>query len=124
MASNDSTWQTVTVKPWLLLALIAACEQKVAGGSADGAQLYQSVCAACHGAKGKPDAAMVARLAVKDLTSAVVRERMTAASVEKQVRDGSTNKLMPAFAGALTDEQIIAVAVYVASSAFVHQAAK
>ena len=38
--------------------------------------------------------------------------------VENQVRNGSQNKLMPAFAGALSDDQISAVAAYVASAGF------
>jgi mono/diheme cytochrome c family protein len=118
MASNDSTWHIVTVKPWILLAFVAGCEQQVAGGSSDGAQIYQSICAACHGAKGKPDASMVARLNVRDLTSVELRARITPKLVEGQVRKGSDNKLMPAFEGALTDEQIRAVAAYVASSEF------
>jgi mono/diheme cytochrome c family protein len=38
--------------------------------------------------------------------------------IEAQVRNGSANKLMPAFGGAITDDQIKAVAEYVASSDF------
>ena len=105
------------------VAFVASgCEQgKVAGGRADGAQIYQSICAACHGAKGKPDASNVARLGVKDLTSNELRGRITPALVEQQVRRGSQNKLMPSFEGAITDEQIRAVAVFVASSEFLDQ---
>src|SRR3970040_241958 len=101
MAVKDSTWHIETVKLWILLAFIAGCEQEVAGGSADGPQIYQSICAACHGAKGKPDAAMVARLNVRDLTSAELRSRITPKLVEAQIRKGSDNKLMPSFEGAL-----------------------
>ena len=98
-------------------AAVIACS-KPAGGSTDGAAVFGSVCAACHGPTGKPDATMVARLGVKDLTDPALRPTLTAAHVEAQVRHGSANKLMPALEGALTDAQIKAVAAHVASPAF------
>lgn len=108
------------MKLWIALALyLAGCEKgRVAGGSADGVQLFQSICASCHGPTGKPTEANVARLGVKDLTAPELRARVTPELVEKQVREGSKNKLMPAFEGALTDEQIKAVAAFVASPKF------
>jgi mono/diheme cytochrome c family protein len=117
MAGKHSTWQKLTVKAWILLALLAACDKGAAGGS-DGAQVYQNMCATCHGPNGKPTEAMVARMNVRDLTSQVLRGRITAALVEQQVRKGSPNKLMPSFEGALSDEQIKAVSEYVASPGF------
>lgn len=115
---------STVVKVWILLAFMAAagCERGAAvGTSTDGAQIYQSVCATCHGADGKPTAAMEARLGVRDLTSAEFRSRATPALVEGQVRNGSTNKLMPAFGGAISDDQIKAVSAYVASSELVRR---
>lgn len=81
--------------------------------------MFASLCASCHGPDGRPPAAMVARLGVRDLTAAEFRARVTPGLVEQQVRTGSKNKLMPAFAGALDDAQITAVAAYVASPQFV-----
>ncbi|HEY5949173.1 MAG TPA: cytochrome c [Kofleriaceae bacterium] len=121
MASKHSTWQNVTVKPWLLLVFVVACDKAGAGSGTDGAQLYQSTCAMCHGPKGKPSEAMVARLNVRDLTSQELRARITPALVEAQIRNGSQNKLMPSFEGALNDEQIKALAAYVASASFLQQ---
>ena len=106
------------------LAAIAAvgamsgCEQQVAGGSTNGSKVFQSICAACHGVAGKPSEANIARLGVKDLTAPELRERITPQLVEDQVRHGSKNKLMPAFEGALTEEQIKSVAAYVSSPQF------
>lgn len=120
MARKHSTWQKLTVKAWILLALLGACDKGAATGS-DGAQLYQNMCATCHGPKGKPTEAMVARLSVRDLTSQELRARITPALVEAQVRKGSPNKLMPSFEGALSDEQITAIAAYVASPGFLQQ---
>lgn len=123
MARDHSTWHERPVKlaSLLAIAVLAACDKGAgvaAGSSTDGAEIYRSVCAACHGAEGKPDDAMRARLAVRDLTGPEFRARATVTLVESQVRNGSQNKLMPAFGGALTDEQIKAVASYVASPTF------
>lgn len=109
---------------WIRAAFVvavAACDKgagQAASGATDGAQIYQSLCATCHGPDGVPSATMRARLDVRDLTSAEFRARATPALVEQQVRNGSKNKLMPAFAGALDDAQIKAVSEYVASAQF------
>ena len=105
----------------VVLLLTAACSTDPTGGSGDGAIVFQSMCASCHGLSGKPPGAMVARLGVRDLTDPMVRRTLTAAHVEHQVQSGSKNKLMPSFAGALTAEQIKAVAAYVVSSGFVER---
>jgi mono/diheme cytochrome c family protein len=97
---------------------LAACGNQV-GDSAGGAEVFAKMCAACHGPTGKPEAAMVARLGVHDLTAPDFRTKVTPALVEHQVREGSQNKLMPSFTGAITDEQIRAVAAYVAGAGFV-----
>ncbi|HEX3474877.1 MAG TPA: cytochrome c [Kofleriaceae bacterium] len=114
------------MKSWLLAAAVAAavaggsaCNRDPAGGAVDGATVYSMLCATCHGPDGRPSAAMVARLAVRDLTAPELRARIAASGpglVEQQVRHGS--KLMPAFEGAISDAQIRAVAAYVASPGF------
>ena len=100
------------------LFLVAACNDPT-GGSKDGAKVFQTTCATCHGMAGKPEQAMVARLNVRDLTDPEFRKKVSKDLVEKQVRTGSVNKLMPSFVGALSDEQIEAVARYVSSPDFV-----
>lgn len=101
----------------LLLAVVAACNGDASGGSVEGPAIFQSMCSTCHGPTGKPPEAMAVR-GIKDLTSPELRARVTPALVEHQVRNGSENKLMPAFEGVLKDEQIKAVAAYVASPTF------
>jgi mono/diheme cytochrome c family protein len=99
-------------------ATLAGCNNDPAGGAKDGAAVFGMLCASCHGPDGHPPAAMVARLNVRDLTAPDFRARVTPALVEQQIRRGSTNKLMPSFEGAITDDQIRAVAAFVASPHF------
>jgi mono/diheme cytochrome c family protein len=104
----------------LFLAAFAAltlgsCSGKVASGSVDGKEVFAAACANCHGPEGTPPPSMAAQLGVRDLRSAEFRARATVALIEHQVRAGSPNKLMPAFAGALGEEQIRAVAEHVAA---------
>jgi mono/diheme cytochrome c family protein len=106
------------VKAILLVAALAACNGDPAGSATGGAQVFASVCATCHGPKGKPTESRVQVMNVRDLTAPEFRARVTPQLVEAQVRSGSKNMIMPSFQGTLTDEQIKAVAAYVASPAF------
>jgi mono/diheme cytochrome c family protein len=105
----------VAITAIALVVVIAAagCQAEVAGGKADGAEVFNTICARCHGETGKPPAQMAQALAVRDLTSPQFKQRATLELVKKQVRDGSDNKIMPAFASSLTPAQIDAVAAYV-----------
>lgn len=96
-----------------------ACGSPVPADSKDGMAIFGAYCASCHGVDGRPPAAMVARLGVKDLTNPELRRRITPELVEHQIRRGSENKLMPSFESVIHDVQIKAVAAWVASPAFV-----
>lgn len=96
----------------------SACGRDATGGTVEGPALFAKLCSACHGETGKPPEPMVLRLGVRDLTAPELRARITPELVERQVRRGSENKLMPAFEGLATDAQIKALAEYVASPAF------
>ena len=109
----------------LVLALAGTgCNRPVASGSVDGKEVFAAACVTCHGADGTPPASMAAQLGVRDLRSAEFRARVTTELVEHQVRVGSPNKLMPAFAGALTEPQISAVAAFVTSGMTAETTAK
>ena len=121
MPQKTITWYVLamgSVSPckWLAITvLLAACHREVAGGAADGAAVFAGACANCHGETGKPPSSMVAQLGVRDLTAPEFRARVTVALVEHQVHAGSDNKLMPSFAGALSEAQMHAVAEFVAT---------
>ena len=97
----------------LALLAIAGCRDRIAGGRADGAAIFSEVCARCHGPEGEPDAANIARLGVKPLTSDNVQHKLTDDDIRRQILRGSENKQMPSFAGALSDAQIDAVIAHV-----------
>lgn len=101
----------------VILALLAAgaCDRKVAGGEVDGAKIFAEVCSRCHGPEGEPDASMVARYGVKNLRSAHVQRELSDADIRRQILEGSKNKQMPSFQGAITEEQIAAVIAHVRS---------
>jgi mono/diheme cytochrome c family protein len=101
-----------------LVLVLAACSRQQATTSRGGPELFETYCTRCHGPKGKPDATMVATLNVRDLTAPEMRAKITWELVENQVRTGSKNKLMPSFQGLMSDEEIHALAVYVASPEF------
>jgi len=102
----------------VVLLVAVGCGGDPVGNTTDGRAVFQAMCATCHGLEGRPPAAMIARIGVRDLTEREFRARVTPALVEHQVRVGSKSKLMPAFEGALSDAQITAVAALVASPAF------
>lgn len=102
----------------VVCATAAACSRDATGGTVEGPELFARLCSACHGERGKPPEPMVLRLGVRDLTAPELRARITPELVERQVRRGSENKLMPAFGELATDAQIKALAAYVASPAF------
>jgi mono/diheme cytochrome c family protein len=97
----------------LCLTAGSACQTEVAGGRADGAAIFSEVCARCHGPAGIPDAASVARLGVKPLTSPHVQRELTDQDIRQQILSGSRNKQMPSFAGALSDPQVEAIIKHV-----------
>ena len=99
-----------------LLVLLVACSQGT--DASRGQDVFAQMCAACHGPQGTPDASMVARLGVKDLNAPAFRQKVTVELVKNQVYNGSQNKLMPSFDGALKEFQIQAVSEYVAGPKF------
>ena len=98
----------------LALALSPACgDSRIAGGSVDGAEIFQTACARCHGAAGVPDRGMAARTGVKPLTSERVRTKLSDDQLRDQILNGSKNRMMPAFQGAMSEEQVVALVAHV-----------
>lgn len=104
----------VALAAWLApVGLAAGCRDGIAGGRADGAAIFSEVCARCHGPEGIPPPSEVARLGVKPLTSPHVQRELSDADIRRQILNGSENKQMPSFAGALSEAQLDAIIAHV-----------
>jgi len=76
----------------------------------EGASVYKTKCAVCHGADGKGETAMGKAMKLRDLGSADVQKQ-----TDEQLTEITTNGKgkMPAYKGKLTDEQIKQVVAYI-----------
>jgi mono/diheme cytochrome c family protein len=92
---------------------VAATTESVANGAA----IFAKQCAACHGATGKGDGAMAAKLKSKpaDLTDAEWKHGPSDGEIFTLIRDGAKNAGMKAFRGALTDRQMWDLVNYIRS---------
>jgi mono/diheme cytochrome c family protein len=112
--SSGGRWPGGFALAGALLAALGGCPQGAARrGDTDGQALYAELCQRCHGSGGVPTPSMVARHGVKDLTSAEVQAGMSDDELRDQIVNGSRNRQMPAFGGAISDDQIDAVIEYV-----------
>jgi cytochrome c551 len=75
----------------------------------EGADIFKSKCAACHGADGKGNTGMGKSLKLRDLSSADV-QKQSDADLETIITKGKGK--MPAYEGKLTKEQIDNVVKY------------
>ena len=90
-------------------AFVVGCtDDKLAGGSTDGPRLFEEACARCHGPEGVPTKGMQTRSGVKPLNTPRVKG-MTDDQLFDQIRNVSSNRMMPAFQGAMSDDQMKAL---------------
>jgi len=107
----------------VLVLLVAAtafgCGKKKesAADKPDGKLLFATTCARCHGPEGVPESTRAARLGVRDLTSPELQSSLSDDDLREQIRSGSPNGRMPAFASRLTADEIDAIVAYVRSLA-------
>lgn len=89
------------------LAAAAALLLASAALAEDGAALYKSKCAACHGPDGRGEVPMGKALKVKSLAAT----KLSAAEIEKVVAEGKPGTKMLGIKG-LSAEQVKAVSAY------------
>jgi mono/diheme cytochrome c family protein len=94
------------MKKLFALAIVATMSMPLFA-AADGAALFKTKCAACHGPDG---AKQIPALGVKPVNTPEVK-KLGAAGVDGIVTKGQGK--MPAFGGKLTAEEITAVSAYV-----------
>ncbi|HXW57795.1 MAG TPA: cytochrome c [Candidatus Cybelea sp.] len=95
-----------------LMAAAALLVSTFPASGQEGAALYKTKCAACHGPDGKGDTSMGKVLKVRDLGSADVQSQSDAQLTE--VIDNGKGK-MPGYKGKLTDAQIKELVSYIRS---------
>jgi mono/diheme cytochrome c family protein len=97
----------------VLLAIAVAVVVMPAARAADGpdgAALFKSKCAMCHGPDGKGQTAMGKNLKLKDLGSEEV-QKMKGEELEKVIENGKGK--MPAYKGKLTEPEIDALVKFI-----------
>ncbi|HEX5049155.1 MAG TPA: cytochrome c [Gammaproteobacteria bacterium] len=114
-AYSTSTWWGAG----LTCAALLLCANARAQSAPDGAQIFRSACAACHGAdgRGRTSAEVGFEEPLPDFTDCDFSSREQAGDWSAIVQRGGPvrafSRRMPAFGEALTDEQIDAVVTYV-----------
>jgi cytochrome c6 len=83
----------------------------------DGASMFKTKCAMCHGPDGKGEVPMGKKLAARDLTSADVQKQSDAQLTEVVAK--GKNK-MPAYGDKLSKEQIAQLVAYIREIAKKH----
>ncbi|HET8774157.1 MAG TPA: cytochrome c [Thermoanaerobaculia bacterium] len=96
--------KSIAVLTLLLLAVAPATF------AADGAALYKSKCAMCHGPDGAGQTTMGKNMKLRDLRSADV-QKQTDAELVKWIADGKGK--MPAYKGKMTPDEINAVVAFI-----------
>lgn len=102
-----------------LLTLAAFLAAAMLGRAADNAAWDQH-CAKCHGADGKGQTRMGAKLDIKDLTDPQVQAKLTDETITKNIKEGVVvdgKKKMPEFASKLSDEEVKSLVAKVRSFA-------
>ena len=92
------------------LVVVACLALASTAFAADGAALFKSKCAMCHGPEGNASSGMSKSMGLKPLSSPEV-QKMSEADLTALVTNGKGK--MPAYKGKLSDEEISAVVSYV-----------
>jgi cytochrome c6 len=106
--------------PGLVLALVLGVGVGLVGcqpgpkSSRDGAVLFDTSCAQCHGHDGRGAPAFKG-LGVPDFTDAALQQKRSDADLTKVIQDGPASRKMPPWRGVYSDEQIRALVAHVRS---------
>ncbi len=105
----------------LLLVTMLGLAAGLSAKAAEAKENWETVCAKCHGAEGKGDTKMGAKLGVKDFTDAKVQGDIKDEDAVKAIKDGvkdadGKTKMKAFVTGAdtpLTDAEVKALVTYV-----------
>ena len=103
------------MKKMILLAAMFGLAATLSANAADAKENWDTLCAKCHGAEGKGDTKMGAKLGCKDLTDAKVQADIKDDAAAKAIKEGlkkDDKTLMKPF-DTLSDADVKALVVYV-----------
>jgi cytochrome c6 len=104
------------MKKMMLLAAILGLAAALSAKAADAKENYDTLCAKCHGAEGKGDTKMGAKLGCKDFTDAKVQADIKDDAATKAIKEGLKSDdgktLMKPF-DQLSDDEVKALVAYV-----------
>ena len=104
------------MKKIILIAAVLGLAAALSAKAADAKENYDNLCAKCHGAEGKGDTKMGAKLGCKDFTDAKVQADIKDDAAAKAIKEGlksaEDKTLMKPF-DTLSDDEIKALVAYV-----------
>jgi mono/diheme cytochrome c family protein len=104
------------MKKMILLAAMFGLAAALSAKAADAKENYDTLCAKCHGAEGKGDTKMGAKLGCKDFTDAKVQADIKDDAATKAIKEGlksDDGKTQMKPFDTLTDDEVKALVVYV-----------
>jgi cytochrome c6 len=119
-SGNKSTGDT-TMKKMLLLATMFGLAATLSTKGAEAKENWDTLCAKCHGAEGKADTKIGAKLGAKNFTDAKVQADLKDENAAKAIKDGikdadGKTKMKAFVTGAdtpLSDDEVKALVAYV-----------
>ncbi len=106
------------MKKIILLAMMFGLVATLTTKGAEAKENWTTLCAKCHGADGKSDTKIGAKLGAKDFTDAKVQDSFKDEEAIKTIKEGKKDKddktLMKAF-DQLSDDEVKALVAYVRS---------
>ncbi len=104
------------MKKIILIAAVLGLAAALSAKAADAKENYDNLCAKCHGAEGKGDTKMGAKLGCKDFTDAKVQADIKDDAAAKAIKEGlksSEDKTLMKPFDTLSDDEIKALVAYV-----------
>ena len=103
------------MKKLLILTVAIIAASALSGRAGDGKAIYEKDCAKCHGADGKGQTKMGAKLGIKDYTDAKVQAGLKDDAAIKAIKEGlkdKDGKVLMKPAEGLTDDDVKALVAY------------
>ena len=115
-AGNTNQLKKYAMKKMFLLVTLFGLAASLSVKAADAKENWDNLCAKCHGADGKGDTKMGAKLGCKDFTDAKVQADIKDDAAAKAIKEGlksaDDKTLMKPF-DSLSDEEVKALVAYV-----------